>query len=197
MIDEGKRREARAEATEWAKHVLANQAAMILDVETTGLGEEAHPVQIGVTTMQGKTLFEALIWPDMSIPGAVTAIHGIGDKDVELALSFLELYPALKELFRAKREVVVYNAQFDWSVLAQECERYELPALEGRSTCAMLEYAKFNGKWDHKYDHWQWKSLTAACMQMGIRIDGAHSAVGDCRMTLELIQRMAGTNLVR
>ena len=190
MIDEGKRKAARAEAVAWAKRVLDNPAAMILDVETTGLGQEAHPVQIGVISMRGKTLLETLVWPDMPIPSAVTAIHGIDDQDVKLALSFLELYPALKELFRPNREVVVYNAQFDWSVLTQECERYELPTLEGKATCAMRAYAKFFGKWDDKYDHWQWKSLTAACMQMGIRTDGAHSAAGDCRMTLELIQLM-------
>lgn len=197
MIDENEGREARADAIKWAKAVLEDRAAMILDVETTGLGDDAHPVQIGAMTTRGKMLLEALVWPEMAIPSEVTAIHDISDQDVELALSFIELYPALKELFRPNRTVVVYNAKFDWSVLQQECERYELPALEGNATCAMLAYAKFYGRWNEKHGNWRWWSLTSACMQMGVNTMGAHSVADDCRMTLELIQRMAGAHQER
>ena len=48
--------------------------------------------------------------------------------------------------------------------------------------CAMRQYAKYCGEWNSYYNNFKWQPLSG----------GDHSALGDCRATLELIKRMAG-----
>ena len=180
VISKQHTRNARANAICWAKAVLAYPKTVIMDIETTGLAKgERRPVQIAVMSTRGKMLLEALIQPEETIPEPATAIHGIDDGDVALAATFPQVHGVLAGIFQPSVEVVVYNGHYDWEVLEEACEQYQLPMPAVDVACAMRAYAKFHGQWDAKYDHWRWQSLTEACLQMGIGVAGAHSAAVD------------------
>jgi DNA polymerase-3 subunit epsilon len=188
-------RKARQQAVQWVQSMLADDLAVILDVETTGMDEQAEVIQVGLLTTRGKVLLDALLRPANPIPRDVTLIHGIADADVALATTFNELHSPLRDLL-VGRTVVAYNAAFEYTMLKQTCERYFFTFSrwdEINWQCAMKRYAEFNGKWNAKYDKFQWVSLVDACWRLGIAADGAHSAIGDCRLTLEVLKVMAHT----
>jgi DNA polymerase-3 subunit epsilon len=186
-------RKARQQAIGWAQSMLADDLAVILDVETTGMGELAEVIQVGLLTARGKVLLDALLRPANPIPRDVTLIHGISDADVALATTFNELHSPLRDLL-VGRTVVAYNAAFEYTMLRQTCQRYSFTFSrwdEINWQCAMTKYAEFNGEWNAKYNKFQWVSLVDACLQLGIPIENAHSAIGDCRLTLEVLKVMA------
>lgn len=170
--------EAKAEASEWARGVLADPAAVILDTETTGLYGEI--VEISIITVAGETLLDTLIKPKETIPADATAIHGIGNETVKNAPAFAEAYPEIKRIVEAASRVIIYNASFDTGILAGDCHRHELPRLKFKSDCAMKWYAAWYGDYSTFHGSFRWQKLT-----------GGHRALGDCLACLERIKTMA------
>lgn len=175
----------------WAAELLAQGDGLIVDLETTGLAEDAEIVQVGVVDLQGNVLLGALVRPAAPIPVSATAVHGITDDQVKRALTFAELYTTLTHLLTGRR-LIAYNAVLEGKILHQTCRRYRLGYIRPRSwTCAMINYAAYWGERNARYGGWRWQSLSSACFQQEIPVNGAHSAVVDCQLTLELIRRMA------
>ncbi|BCC80200.1 MULTISPECIES: 3'-5' exonuclease [Bacillus] len=56
---------------------------LVLDTQTTGLGETDEIVEIAVTDLDGKTLLNTLVKPTVPISDDATMIHGITNKMVE------------------------------------------------------------------------------------------------------------------
>lgn len=173
--------------TRWAQELLSSNA-LILDFETTGL-HGADIVQIGAVDMAGATAYDTLVKPAMPISAGAMGVHGITHEMVADAPIFESLYIELSVLL-AGRTVVAYNAPFDKGILLGVCHRRNLPVPRIKGwECAMRAYAKFyfGGR-----DGGKWQSLSKACMQQNIPIENAHSAVSDCKMTWQLLKRMAG-----
>lgn len=80
--------------------------------------------------------------------------------------------------------MVIYNAGFDLGILAWDCHRCELPGLELRAECAMLQYAAWVGDWNDYHGNFKWKPL-----------NGGHRALGDCFACLYRIKSMATEEL--
>jgi DNA polymerase III subunit epsilon len=191
----------RAAAVQWARELLARQDWCILDSETTGLGIWSEVVQLVVIDPTGAPLLDTLIKPVREIESGASAIHGITSERVADAPSFMEVYNLLCSALRG-RAVVVYNADFDTRMLFQtlhlafnvnkvddplhlvpresdgERTRFGAEAWE----CAMLRYAAYCGDWSDYHGNYRYQKLPG----------GDHSALGDARATLRLIQRMAG-----
>jgi DNA polymerase III epsilon subunit-like protein len=92
----------------------------------------------------------------------------------------------------AGQTIVAYNMDFDWRMLQQTAQVYGLPNVRvAHKHCAMKEYARFKGQFDLKKRQYSWHSLSTACTQQKIPVENAHDALGDVRMTLALIRRMA------
>jgi DNA polymerase-3 subunit epsilon len=107
------------------------------------------------------------------------------------APGFPDVYPRLVSALKGQR-VVAYNADFDSRLLEQACEQYNLPVIETQAwQCAMKRYAQYHGQWNGAHNSFTWLSLTAACRKERVSAAGAHSALGDCLLTLRLIQRLA------
>lgn len=175
---------------EWARMLLQDNF-YVIDTETTGVGKADEVVQIGILNRDGQTVMETLVRPTCKIPAQVTAIHGISDADVLNAPTFLDLYVQLSSLL-AGAPLVAYNMEFDWRLLVQSAGRYRLPLLRsGTQHCAMKQYARYKGQ-RRPDGTFRYHKLSDAARQLRITVDNAHSAVGDCRMTLALIHRMAG-----
>lgn len=176
---------AREGAVKWARKLMSSNGWLVLDTETTGLDYGCEPVQIGVLAADGSTLIDTLIRPAGPIPPDSTLIHGITDARVANAPRFAEVYPVLAELLRGKR-VVVYNADFDTMILEGTCRHYGLPTIEAAEyDCAMIAFARYCGEWSDYFGDFKWQPLPG----------GDHTAIGDCRATLDLIKGMAGIRL--
>lgn len=177
------------EASEWARAVSADPAAVILDTETTGL--EGQIIEVSIIKVDGTVLLDTLIRPLPSwlaregsplIPASETAIHGIDDEAVKDAPGFAEVYPEIKRILEAASRVVIYNEEFDRGRLSSDCRLHKLPNLEFKGECAMLWYAAWYGEWSEYRGSFKWQRLT-----------GGHRALGDCLACLERIKRMAGS----
>ena len=156
---------------------------MVLDSETTGLGTPIDFVEIGVVSGQGETLLDSLICPSRSIEAGASRVHGHTRESLARERSFFELYPDLLDALW-KRRVVVYNAPYDRRVWDAAVGRLgarallagHLPSWE----CAMRAFAAYVGE-RSKRGGYKNQKLPG----------GDHTAIGDARATLRLIERMA------
>lgn len=175
--------------------IIRSGEYVVLDTETTGVHREAEIVQCAVIDSQGKTLLDRLIKPVFPIPEEATAIHGITNEQVKDAALFP--YEELTRLLNG-RNVIVYNAQFDSTMLYQSMRAAYLSNLyiDWRTIanfhCAMLAFARVYGDWDQRRKSYRWKKLVQACAYYHIPVIDAHNALADCQMTLRVCQAMAG-----
>jgi len=133
-------------ARAWARWMLFQPDLVILDTETTGLDGQSEAVSIAAVDREGNVLLNTCVKPTCPIPGDATAIHGIMNRDVANAPTFLDLYPQIKTLFQ--RPVVIYNAAYDTGILHRCCAVWGLPPIPVESPyCAMLAYAAYYGDW--------------------------------------------------
>ncbi len=180
-----------------------DNACLILDTETTGLGWGSEIVEISIIDgNSGKVLLETLVKPLRPIPDEVIAIHGITNEMVEAAPTFdavaLQVADIIKDSYIP---VVAYNAAFDKKMLASALAHFS-PELDHPLTkaltnahfeCAMLAYAAFKGDWNEAYGEFKWHKLENAAKQQGIKLDGsAHRSLFDCQLTRALLLKMAG-----
>jgi DNA polymerase III subunit epsilon len=174
----------REQAVYWAHKVLSPTTAanyVVLDTETTGKEQTSEVVQIGVLGIDGRILLDTLVRPQRSIPIGATRIHHITNEMIVDAPTFPEIYRHLADILTG-RTVIVYNVEYDRAILENMVIRYRLPLLPvKRWTCAMKGYARFCGEWNSYFGDYRWHKLQA----------GDHSALGDCRATLALVEQMA------
>jgi len=156
------------------------QGAVIFDMETTGLDiYYDEPVQAAVVALDGQVLLDTLIRPVRSIPAEATEIHRIDDDQVKDAPAFFDIYPRLVDLLAGKT-VIVYNADYDREILRFTARRHDCQAIEATWACAMKAYAAYVGEWSDYWGSFRYQKL-----------QGDHSAAGDCLATLDLVRLMA------
>lgn len=174
---------ARAGAIQWARDRL-QRPFLILDTETTGLDTGHNEIiEIAVLSSTGDTRLDMRIrpaYPDRMEAGAMLA-HGISMESLRDCPPFKQVYPHIRDALNGS-PVVVYNAAYDGRMLAGDCQRDNIPAPDWRAwECAMQQYARFVGEWNDYHQSFRWQKLPG----------GDHSALGDCRATLAIIQEMA------
>lgn len=176
----------RAAAAAWAQEMLSRDNTIILDTETTGLGPEAEIVQLAILDAKtGQTILDTLIKPLDDIPLAATAIHGIDEHTVRHAPYFETVWPVVVEIVEGKT-LVIYNSAYDLKIMRQCCKRALIPFrpddLDMEIYCAMRWYSTWYGDWNDYHGNYKWQKLPS----------GDHSALGDCRATLAVLNAMAG-----
>lgn len=179
------RNEAIVKANEW----LTNPHCVILDSETSGL-EDAEIIELAIIDVQGRTLLDTRIKPHrpekiLEVNGGRSAydIHGIHPDALVDKSTFKDMYPKLKQLLTGKT-ILVYNEAFDIPLLQGLIESEGLEQIEFQSDCVMLWYAQWYGEWNNYWGNYKWQPLQG----------GDHSALGDCKATLECIKEMVGYN---
>jgi DNA polymerase-3 subunit epsilon len=181
----------RAKVQEWARALFAERNFYVIDTETTGIGKRDEVVQIGVIDKNGEVVLDTLVKPTQRVPQGAINVHGISNEMLVEAPTFADVYTMLS-MKLAGAPLVAYNMDFDWRILQQTATLYKLPMLRvGKRHCAMKQYAAFRGVWNLKRRSYTWHSLSKAATYEKITVVDAHSALGDVRMTLKLIERMA------
>lgn len=186
--------------SEVANHWL-NKNCLILDTETTGLGDDAEIVEISVIDAQGSVLLNSLVRPSKPIPKEATDIHGITDAMVASAPTWDQLHKQFNDVIsNTEQPLVIYNDAYDIRILNNTARIYGIrPAYFTSGTvrnynsvhCAMHAYAEFYGQWDNYRDQYKWQKLTNAVKQCGFEVENAHRSLSDCQMTLQVLQFMA------
>lgn len=172
----------RIQAVQWARKVLANKEGYswaILDTETTGLSC-AEIVEVTIIDIEGNPLINTLVKPKIPIPIEAINIHGITNEMVENAPTFPDIYADLSTICK-ENKLLIYNADFDVSILHYCCEIYSLPILKyNLIQCLMEWYAQWFGDWNSYYKSYKWQPLC-----------GGHRALSDCQAALALLKEMA------
>lgn len=165
---------------------LLQKGFVILDLETTGLGRDpsVEIVEIAILDHRGAILMNTLVKPQRPIPYAASRVNHIYDEDVADAPPFQHV---LLEMLRhlTGQTVVAYNIDFEKQILRTVLRRAEQPPIKCEWFCAMKAYSAYRGRLDYF-------KLISACKTERIQIANAHRALGDCRLTLALMQTMAG-----
>lgn len=205
----------------WARRMLASDA-LILDTETTDL--HGYICEIGIIRMDGSIVFEALINPQTPILAShihgitdamVWSMPTFANVELELRRLLhgrtVVVYNAMYDAGVLEREIqrmctpsdeqLAWLIDKDFSLGLWEWQRFDAwqryddhqylirahaAWWRDRITweCAMLEYSTFVGDWHDYYQNYRFQPLR-----------GGHRAVGDCRAALQVIQRMAKTQM--
>ena len=174
----------------WAA-LLNREDVMILDTETTGLDEMAECVEIGIIDTEGNVLLDSLVMPIKEVPREASAIHGITKEFLseQNAPLFRDIVPEIEQLLQSARVLCIYNANYDRRIIGQSLiangitKAMQLPAVR----CIMRNYAEIRQEpgWYGKY---RWHKLCAAADYEGVPSYNAHRALGDCLITLGIMQ---------
>lgn len=175
------------------KEAVAAKNFVVLDTETTGLGYTDEIIEIAIIDHNGKVLMDNRIEPSKPIPADAIAIHGITNEDVAGCPRFSDLLTLIKGHLAGK-DVIVYNANYDRKLLHQSAEQAGLEKTNWKAfsnwSCAMLAFAPIFGEWNDYRGNYKWQRLSTAAGYYNIEVNAAHSALGDCLMTLAVINAM-------
>ncbi|BCD26913.1 hypothetical protein BC30090_p337 (plasmid) [Bacillus cereus] len=150
---------------------------LVLDTQTTGLGETDEIVEIAVTDLDGKTFLNTLVRPTVRICNDATMVHGITDKTVEKGQSWSYVYKQLCDIV-ANKTLLIYNAKFDMTMLEQTCLAHNIVPITFKSKCLMELYATY-------MDSEHWYSLEDATEHRT-----SHRALERCFTLLLLMQQI-------
>jgi DNA polymerase-3 subunit epsilon len=167
------------------KNLALERPIAFIDLETTGLSPSSDRiVELTVLKMcpDGSDEFKtARINPEMPIPTAATAIHGITDEDVADKPRFRQYAVSLREFLEGCDIGGFGVKRFDLRVLEAEFRRVGIEfSLQGRRIVDVLEIY-------HKVDP---RDLAAAYSKYcGKQLEDGHTSMGDVRAAAEILER--------
>ena len=154
---------------------------MVLDLETTGLGDGSEIVAIAVVGGAGSVLLDTMVRPRNRIPEDARRVHGLSDEEVATAPGLSTVYENLLRVTR-DRIVVAFNAAFDRAILDSECRRLHLQPIAGHWECALQHYIEWRG----------FSAPLATIREIeGLPGRTSHRASDDALTTWDLVARMA------
>lgn len=162
---------------------------VVFDLETTGLDpQQDEVVQLGAVRLLSGTRIEGeeldlLVNPGCPIPPASTRIHGITDAMVATAPRF----PAVADRFRrfSKDAVLVaHHAPFDLAFMHREARAAGIELNNAVLDTAKLSVLLFGAEAQHTLD------ALAERFEVHIPPEHRHTALGDARVTAEILERM-------
>ncbi|WP_018569642.1 3'-5' exonuclease [Streptomyces sp. PsTaAH-124] len=210
-------REAEARAAEercrWAAAALVDPDVLVLDAETTGLGEDARIVELAVLNARGEILLDTLLDPGVPVPGDAAAIHGITTEALVGAPTFSDVLVKLTGLLDGKR-CLIYNQWYDVGRLRHELTLHYLDRAareaaeetvrtgtvpEDVRERAAAEAAKQATAWLDAmhfedvmipFSDWvgDWSEYHGNNRWQPL--NGGHRAAGDCRAVLDCLRQM-------
>jgi DNA polymerase-3 subunit epsilon/DNA polymerase-3 subunit alpha (Gram-positive type) len=171
-----------------------NREYCALDVETTGLDPfKDRVVEIGLvvfgfdrdSALVEKDAWSTLVNPEMAIPDAAYAIHGISDLDVSGSPHFAEIVGKVADYVH-NRIFVAHNAPFDAAFLGNEFARLSAPSPVGDLVDTLtLARAAYPNLFSY--------NLGKTAYLLGIPPGQGHRALDDAKTCMQLFVRCIRT----
>lgn len=158
---------------------------MYIDFETTGL--DGFIVQVGMVTHG--FLWQATIDPCVPVEQGAFDVHGLPDEylsDMENLPRYIEQMADFSEFLT----FVAYRASFERKILSNEADRAGWESDTGRAIQSML-----NQPWiDLAQVYAEWMAVYKDDGSLKYwKLNGDHSALGDCLAMIELAEHIATT----
>jgi DNA polymerase III epsilon subunit-like protein len=163
---------------------LADLPALALDTETTGLNPvKDRIVSVGAVRLQGAALLrdevlDLLINPGRRIPAVSTAVHGISDQMVLEAPAFAEAAPKIMSALKGSA-LIGHHTVFDLAVLRRASTSVGIDWQDPPWLDTALLYSALHPE-ARVFD------LDTVAQQVGVAIQGRHTALGDALATAEI-----------
>lgn len=164
---------------------LLDRPLAVVDLETTGFSPGPdRAIEIGIVMVDpsGSITDE---WSTLLHPGrdvGPTWVHGVTDEMVAGAPTFGDVAAEILDRFEGAL-IVAHNADFDGGFLTHEFSVAGLATPPLPAACT-LQIARWSGLGLPNY------RLATCCEAFGLTNAGAHSALGDARVTAELAVRL-------
>lgn len=170
---------------------------VVLDTETTGLYGDAQIVQIAIVDDYSNVLLDTLVKPTIAIPADATRIHGITNEMVQNAPGWDQVVGLVFDILSEANALIIYNADYDLRMIDQSCwaadvDVDDLYKRKPPTFCAMNRFAEIYGDWNDYHQSYRWQKLETAARYYKLPVSNAHTALGDCLMTLSVSKKMAG-----
>lgn len=169
---------------EWARSMLEKRP-LVLDTETCGLESSHEVIEIALIELDGTVAMNTLIQCQGPISEEASKLHGITKATLAEAPMFPEVWRTL--LTYRNREIIIYNAGFDIPMLAWTATRYQVKFPKFKSHCLMIQFFRYAMMQKEEKDAQNYRSLEAACSQLGITIEDAHRALADAQAARALL----------
>lgn len=171
---------------------------VVLDTETTGVhperGDEA--LTVGIIDKNGETLLDARVKPTKTIHPNAEATHGVGYAQATKFPPFAETHPHLARILKDRTVVSYCVGGFDEKIIHRTCVNNRLPLIEFADFREVLYPAStIVGEWNDYFGNYRWQKLETAARFFNVEVNNAHNAIGDCLMTLAVIEAMAQMEL--
>jgi len=180
---------------------------VVIDTETTGLGENAEIIEIAIINMRGEVLLDTLVKPTQPIPPEVTEINHITNEMVADAPAWCDVFPLVLAII-THHKWLAWNSSFDARMLEQTCfftevfpekHPYYAASVTSRIHTSHIDakavYDQWYGEFDEKRKAFKRQSLTTAAARHGVSVEGAHRALADCKMVLAVLQKVGSPSL--
>ena len=163
---------------------------LVLDTETTGLGERDQVIELAVTDIRGAVLLCTRLRPTVGIDPQAMGVHGITEAELSNEPTWTQVAPALARLLSG-RHLVIFNSSFDSRMLRQTASAFGDQLSwwqEQNCLCAMKLAADAFGSTNRHGTI----SLADATCEAGVSWKGrAHSAATDAIATADLVTEIA------
>jgi len=173
---------------------------IVLDTETTGLPDEnglPDIVTLGITVVRDREIAESVEFktrPQKRISEEAQSIHGIPNEQADEFKSFDSQWQQITEYLK-DQIIVMHNASFDWPILLDQVERYDLtlPKIQGAfcSQKAAIPWAQArNLSCSHRGPSLDTLTEVLGAENLRVKRDGIHGARIDSRQTARVIEVM-------
>ncbi|MBL1086853.1 3'-5' exonuclease [Streptomyces actinomycinicus] len=166
---------AQGKAIHWARRMLQPGVACVLDTETHDLWGQVMEVAV-VDAATGEVLLESLVNPQIPVTEDAFDVHRISDAMVADAPTWDQVLPDVLRV-TAGRKILAYNAEYDKTVIVDDCLRVEADPQHLRAKdqwgCIMRRRSDWEGVRDF------------------LPLGGRHRALGDACAALEMLTSLA------
>lgn len=161
---------------------------LVLDTETTGLGETAEILQFSAMWGDGKEAMNQYIRPvhSPSWPEA-EAVNHITPEMVADKPTLNDKKADIEGLLNEAGIIVGYNLPFDLRMLEQN--GIKLPD-KRKYVDLMIPFAAVYGEWNDYFEDFKWQKLITCARYYGYQGGGWHDSLEDVRATLFCYKEM-------
>ena len=180
------KRQPTSESSTDVRDLLDRDDVLLVDTETTGLGDKAEVIEIAAIDTVGNLRLSVLSMPEGRISSGASRVNGLTRKKLkaECARPWPELHEQVKSVLESASIVVAWNAPFDVRMLNQTTERHGLSNIRVEIADLLRAYRRFRPDGRHR--------LVDAVKREGAKWSGeSHRAEADCRAMLAVLREIA------